>query len=245
MVLDNPEIIILAAGKGTRLGGSTTPKPLTKLPDGETILGRQIKFLKQAYGQNKKVNIIVGYQHQLIEKATREHNHIFASGFASTNTSKSLLLGLKNIDLSRGVLWLNGDVVFDGQLPYHLANQISEQQKSFVTVNTDKVDVEEVKYMVDSAGYINNLSKQVPTSLALGEAVGINFYTPEDVKFLIKALEGVADDEYFEAGIEETIKTDNVKVVPFDITKLGLKAVEVDFTEDLIHASSTFFRFSR
>ena len=57
--------IILAAGIGSRLGNSN-PKPLTKLKNGESILGRQVAYLSE-YLEVNNIIAIVGYKKDLIK----------------------------------------------------------------------------------------------------------------------------------------------------------------------------------
>ena len=54
------KVIILAAGKGTRLG-MPHPKCLTKLKTGETILERQIRAISKHINK-KNIIIVVGFQ---------------------------------------------------------------------------------------------------------------------------------------------------------------------------------------
>jgi choline kinase len=103
-------------------------------------------------------------------------------------------------------------------------------------VNTSKVSDEEVKYTLAADGFIDELSKQVVN--ALGEAVGINFVGAGDKAALIKRLEEVADNDYFERGIELAIELDSLKFKPVDIS--DLYAVEIDFDEDLQRANELF-----
>src|SRR5690606_14156108 len=55
------QIVILAAGMGSRLGRSL-PKPLTELSDGRTIMQQQFDNIHQAFGRDVKVTIVVGYK---------------------------------------------------------------------------------------------------------------------------------------------------------------------------------------
>ena len=71
----------------------------------------------------------------------------------------------------------------------------------------------------------------------LGEAVGINFVAAKDKAALIKRLEEVADNDYFERGIEVSIEKDSASFIPIDISDLF--AVEVDFPEDLERANES------
>ena len=227
------QIVILAAGMGSRLGRSL-PKPLTELSDGRTIMQQQFDNIRAAFGAAARVTIVVGYKSEHIVEAFPEANFVYNESYDSTNTSKSLLRALKATGKS-GVLWMNGDVVFDPRALVRAADMI-DGDRSFVSVNTDKVSDEEVKYTVDAHGYIDQLSKQVTN--ALGEAVGINYVSSADKSALIRQLGRVPDQEYFEGGIEAAIREDGLRWTPVDIS--DLYAVEIDFAEDLERANALF-----
>jgi choline kinase len=227
------QIVILAAGMGSRLGRSL-PKPLTELSDGRTIMGQQFDNIRAAFGSSARVTIVVGYKSEYIVEAFPEANFVYNESYDSTNTSKSLLRALKATGKS-GVLWMNGDVVFDPRALVRAADMI-DQDRSFVSVNTEKVSDEEVKYTVDAEGFIDKLSKKVVGGL--GEAVGINYVSAADKQALIRQLGRVDDQEYFEGGIEAAIGEDGLRWTPVDIS--DLYAVEIDFAEDLERANNLF-----
>jgi choline kinase len=127
---------------------------------------------------------------------------------------------------------MNGDVVFDPRTLERAAALVARDQ-SFVTVNTAKVSDEEVKYTTSAEGYIEKLSKTVKGGL--GEAVGINYVSSNDKAALLFQLQRVADQDYFERGIELAIERSGMLVEPLDIS--DLYAVEVDFAEDLERAN--------
>ena len=108
-----------------------------------------------------------------------------------------------------------------------------EAEESFVVVNTSKVGDEEVKYTLDANGFVDQLSKKVVDGL--GEAVGINFVGAADKAILIKRLQEVGEQDYFERAIELAIESDGLKFRAVDISDLF--AVEVDFAEDLDRAN--------
>ena len=223
-------IVILAAGMGTRLG-RPHPKPLTRLSDGRSILRQQLDHfaaeLPDAY-----VSIVVGFKmEQVMEAAAGEASFVYNELFDQTNTSKSLLKALR-LAPGGGVLWLNGDVVFEPGLLRELAPVI-EADQSFVCVNTARVAEEEVKYTLDGDGYVKELSKKVVGGL--GEAVGINYIASGDRDAYTRRLDGVDDREYFEAGLEAAIGEDGLRVRAVDISAFG--CVEVDFDEDLTRAN--------
>ena len=227
------QVVILAAGMGTRLA-RPLPKPLTELRDGRSIMKQQIDNLKTAFGESYRVMIVVGFKLEAIIERFPEATFVYNEFFDQTNTSKSLLKALQASG-DGGVLWLNGDVVFDPQVLVRVTEQINSNQ-SFVVVNQSKVSDEEVKYTLDDAGYIRELSKQVVGGL--GEAVGINFVAAGDKAALIKRLLEVDDQDYFERGIELAIDSDGLRFKAIDI--IDLYAVEIDFAEDLDRANELF-----
>ncbi len=223
------QAVILAAGMGTRLG-RPFPKPLTELADGQSIMQQQVSKLAHAYPE-VRIMIVVGFKRDLIMEAFPDVAYAYNEFYDQTNTSKSLLKALR-LSGDAGVLWLNGDVVFDERILDRIRDRI-DGERSFVCVNTSAVGEEEVKYTVDGDGFILELSKSV--SDALGEAVGINFVSAADKPVLIDALAAVADNDYFERGIEVAIETAALRVEPVDISDLF--AVEVDFEADLERAN--------
>lgn len=227
------QVIILAAGMGTRLA-RPLPKPLTELRDGRSIMKQQMDNLAQAFGDNFRAMIVVGFKLEAIIERFPEATFVYNELYDQTNTSKSLLKALRASN-DGGALWLNGDVVFDPEVLNRVLPLI-EADQSFVVVNTAKVSEEEVKYTLSGDGYIDQLSKQVVNGL--GEAVGINFVSSKDKQALIKRLAGVDDQDYFERGIEVGIESDGLRFQAVDIS--DLYAVEVDFAEDLERANEHF-----
>ncbi|CAB4560869.1 MAG: NTP transferase domain-containing protein [Actinobacteria bacterium] len=224
------QVVILAAGMGTRLS-RPLPKPLTQLKDGRSIMGQQIDNLKLAFGQNYRLSTVVGFKLEAIVERFPEATYVYNELYDQTNTSKSLLRALK-ASAEGGVLWMNGDVVFDPEVLNRIKPLINTDE-SFVVVDTAKVGEEEVKYTLDANGFVAELSKTV--SEPLGEAVGINYVSAKDKQALVEQLEAVADQDYFERAIEVAIAAGQVKFKSIDIS--DLYAVEVDFAEDLIRAN--------
>jgi choline kinase len=224
------QIVILAAGMGSRLGRSL-PKPLTELGDGRSIMQQQFDNIHAAFGPKADITIVVGYKLEHIVEAFPSASFVYNEQYDQTNTSKSLMRALR-ASKDGGVLWMNGDVVFDPEALRRAATLI-EQEQSFVSVNTSKVSDEEVKYTVGAEGYITELSKTVKGGL--GEAVGINYVSARDKASLLRQLVRVGDQDYFERGIELAIEQDKLRFEPVDIS--DLYAVEIDFAEDLERAN--------
>jgi choline kinase len=225
------QVAVLAAGRGTRLG-RPHPKPLTILDDGRTILGAQLERIRGAFDR-PQVYVVVGFKLEMILEAHPDALFVYNEAYDETNTSKSLLRALRATG-EGGVLWMNGDVVFDPAL-LDLTLPLIRDEQSFIAVNTDRVADEEVKYTVDGDGWIAELSKTVVGGL--GEAVGVNYVAAQDKAALIRRLDEVDAQDYFERGIELAIERDGARFAALDIS--ALQAVEVDTPEDLDRANAS------
>ena len=228
--MTQPQVTILAAGMGTRLG-RPFPKPLTPLNDGRTIMQQQLDNISEAFGADTHVQIVVGFKLDLILEAAPEAVFVYNERYDQTNTCKSLMKALRS-SAEGPVVWMNGDVVFEPAILRRLQTNIDAGQTA-IAVNTAAVSDEEVKYTVDAKGLVKELSKTVVGGL--GESVGINVIAAADKAALIKRLEECDDQDYFERGIELAIEKDGLEVLPIDISDLF--AVEVDFEADLERAN--------
>ena len=222
------KIIILAAGIGSRLG-NTLPKPLTELKNGKSIMQMMIDNISAKYNIDDII-IVVGYKKELIMESFPRLSYIYNPFFDSTNTAKSLLMALKK-NWDSDILGFNGEVIFDLRILNLIDKKISNGS-SFISVNTNRVDDEEVKYTLNS-NLVKELSKSVKKGL--GEAVGINYVSSKDIKNFIKRLDECHDNDYFERGLEKSIKEDNLKLEILDISKYY--CMEIDFVEDLNSAN--------
>ena len=225
------EVVVLAAGLGTRLG-RPHPKPLTMLRSGRSIIRHQVDSLRQHFGPDLRITVVVGFKMDLLIEANPDVSFVYNEIYDSTNTSKSLLKALALTGPSP-VLWINGDVVFDPRL-LTLVEEAMSGGESFVCVNTSSVAEEEVKYTIGPDGGIDALSKTVPD--ALGEAVGINFVSEADKPQLRCWLDFCAEQDYFERGIELAVAEGDARFVPVDIS--AFPCIEVDFQADLERANS-------
>jgi choline kinase len=231
-IVPNVQVVVLAAGMGTRLG-RPAPKPLTPLDDGRTIIAQQMDNIAAAFGADARVVVVVGFKHDMLMEAVPDALFAYNENYDQTNTCKSLLKALRS-SADGPVIWMNGDVVFDAEVLRRLQPFLADD-RSAIAVNTAATAEEEVKYTIAVDGSVSELSKQVQG--ALGEAVGINIVAGRDKAALIARLDECDEQDYFERGIELAIEKDGLKVTPVDISDLF--AVEVDFVEDLERAIAT------
>jgi len=218
--------IILAAGVGSRLGNNM-PKGLLQLPNGETILSRQKRILKSAGVDS--ICLVVGYKHEMIQKQIVDVDYCINSDYKNTNTAKSLLCGLENID--DDVIWLNGDVVFDREI----IDNVIRTDKNTILVNSAVCGEEEVKYIADEDGIIQSISKEINNGQ--GEALGVNLIQAQNLDSFRKALEKCGAKDYFERGVQMLIDN-GVVFYKYDLGKY--RCIEVDFKEDWDNALDMF-----
>lgn len=213
--------VILAAGRGTRLG-LDLPKAMVRVDSERTIIDYQVENLKP-FIPVENILVVVGFKKELIVGRHPELSYTFNEKFAVTNTSKSLLKGLSRLD--DDVLWLNGDVIFDREI----IPKMLSAGCSCVLVDDKRCGPEEVKYRTDGAGFITEISKQVEG--AEGEALGLNLVARADLEALRRHLELVGDNDYFEKAIENYIVQEKGRFLA--VPAGGLFCHEVDFPEDL------------
>ncbi len=219
------KIVILAAGKGSRLGETDLPKPLTLLSDNKSILRHQIENLEHFFSP-KDILVVVGYHKELIMDAFDDLLFIYSPHYGRENTSKSLLRAVRKIH--EDLLWLNGDVIFHPSV----LEKLIALNESCMVVTKAKVGEEEVKYITDSEGKIKAVSKTIPNGE--GEAVGINYLSSVDLTLFQKHLEKCNDNDYFEKALENCIIDGlELKACPIDANL----CMEIDFPKDLEQAN--------
>ena len=216
------QIVILAAGLGSRLQGGKGPKALTALADGNTILQFQLEQIGH-YANLSEVVVVVGYQQERVRTAFPQLRYVENPDYASQNTSKSLLRAIQDME-GEDLLWLNGDVVFH----HRVLKPLLERRTNCMIVNTALVGSEEVKYRTDGTGLLLEVSKQVKQPE--GEAVGLNFFSGADLPALQQALQQCLDQDYFEKAIEICIQS-GCKIWAKPIAKTD--CIEIDFLDDL------------
>lgn len=215
-------MVILAAGIGSRLK-ENLPKAMVHIDEDRTILDQQLENLEKVV-ELEDIVIVVGFKKELIMEKHPDLSYIYNREYRETNTSKSLLLALKKIK-NDDILWLNGDIVFEGEI---LCSIQEKARENLVFVNNSRVSDEEVKYTLDKEGYIREISKSVENPL--GEAVGINFIKKENLEEFSSCLEICENMDYFEKGIEFAIER-GIKFLPVDVEDNF--CTEVDFQNDL------------
>lgn len=223
--------VILAAGKGSRLGEAAggLPKPLVDV-GGLSLIQRQIRNL-QSYGVDEFL-VVTGHRSDEVRQAVLEQcpncKFVFNPDFASTNTLHSLHLAMSSIG-ERDFFYLNADVLFAPSLLSKL-----DGPGIRLAIETKRCAEEEVKVIVNPSNQrIKAISKKLEPSECLGEFIGIAKFAAEFQPYfaatLAREVELGFGNDYFERALHLLCREH--ALMPVDIT--GEIVIEVDFPEDL------------
>lgn len=217
------KICILVAGFGSRLGKGI-PKAIVNVTMDHNILDLQIENLKLLDINLKDIILVVGYKKELIIERYPELSFVYNEDYKNNCTAKSLLKGIEAIE-NDDVLWMNGDIVFDRDIINLL---IKNKDQNIVLVDNKHTRQEEIKYNVDSDGFVKEVSKNVKNSM--GELIGINLVKKYTLPTLIRNLQISDELDYFDTAIQKTINN-GFKFRPINIQDKF--SIQIDYPYEL------------
>ena len=232
--------VILAAGKGRRLGsqGKDQPKSMIKIGS-KSIIHNQIQTCLE-YGVKDFV-VVVGYKMEMLKnhilELLDETQVTFIENpiFATTNTLYSLWLcrDLFNDDF----IYFNADIFFGGKM----LNLFSSDQISEFILEEKKCGDEEVKLVIDDQFDIKFIGKQIEPEKCAGEFIGIAKFVRNDLPLLENRLTECVNKDlgnnYFEYAVNLMLTETNLLAVPSE----NLPCIEIDFPEDLEKAKTIVY----
>ena len=235
------EALILAAGRGSRLGelGGGLPKTLLRIGD-RPIIAHQLSLLHEM--GIRKATVVVGFQ---AEQAVRAITEVTPTGmhvqfvinpfYTVTNTLGSFWLGLSSV--SEDLVYMNGDTVFDRPVLRRLLDAPADVA---MAIDDHPCGDEEMKVIIRDAAVVR-VSKEVDPSDAQGEFIGVAAFKREAIETFaraaLKAFNEWGPMSYTEAAFE-VMAADGYRLTPVDIT--GLYWQEIDFEADLERARVQF-----
>ncbi|MFQ5663672.1 MAG: NTP transferase domain-containing protein [Terriglobia bacterium] len=223
--------IILAAGRGRRLGALTQERPKCLLRVGPlSLLEHQLEALR-AYGVARVV-VVVGFcgdavANRLDGRATCLPN----PRHAATNSLYSLWLAREHA--RQGFLLLNADVLFDPEILRRVLD--SPYPDALAVERRARFDPEEMK--VELGGdRVLAMGKTLEPPRAHAENVGVLKFSPAGARVLFRTMErllAAGGEKQFCPYAFDALGADHpLHAVPID----GLPWIEIDFAEDLRRA---------
>ena len=238
------QLVILAAGIGSRLKPITDEKPkcLVEVAN-KPILGHQIDL----FINNKNIEdifIVIGYKPNLV-RSFIENNYggkqkitcIENKDFSTTNNMYSLFLTKKYV--KGKFLLINGDVILEpgivkGFIPYPYEDSIAVDVGNYF---------EESMKVIEEDGFIVDISKSISKKDALGCSIDFYKFSHHGAKVLFSKIEDIIFKRnqltlWSEVALKEILNQKTLKVKPFDIE--GKFWFEIDDHEDLKKAEKRF-----
>jgi L-glutamine-phosphate cytidylyltransferase len=230
------DALIMAAGRGSRLGAETDgrPKALVDL-GGITPLEFQIGVLA-ARGVRTAV-VVTGYRRGAVEDVLAGlSNKINVVTLWNPFWPVSNVIGsawFARRELEDDFVYLHADTMFD---PSILDDLLQAEGDAVLPIDYRPCEAEQMKAEVVD-GRVRSLSKDLPTDRTAGEFIGIAFFRRAAVAQIRASIEAVVErgdlGSYFEAAINHAITAGT------DVRALATDRrpwTEIDFEEDLVLA---------
>ena len=224
------QAIIMAAGKGTRLGTLTknTPKSLLEIK-GKKLIDINIAVLHK-YGI-WDITIVTGFQDKKIAEAVKGIPGIrlvYNPFYEFTNVLGSYYMGMKY--LHDDFVYLHADTICEAGIFYDI---LKSEGDVILPIDKTACDDEAMKIRLES-GRVTEITKQMPMERAAGEFIGIARINKRVLETLNPAAEGIMRDKhfnsYFEGALQKVIDTGKYD---FRIIETGGRFWrEIDFPED-------------
>ena len=226
--------IILAAGRGRRLGDYTDVRPKCLLQvGGQALICHQLEALR-SFG-TQEAFVVVGFNAETVrERLGSEVHYILNERHAETNSLYSLWLAREQC--REGFVLLNGDVLFDPEILKRLLH--SPHPDALAVECRHRFDQEQMKVVL-AGDRVTAMSKTLDPAEAHAENLGLVKFSAKGAKVLFTRMEEMLDDgaaQQFAPYAFNAIAADHpLHAVPVD----GLPWTEIDFVDDLIHARET------
>lgn len=224
------QAIILAAGRGTRLGEAAQGKPKCLLPVGDiSLLEHQLQALHQLGIQ--QICVVVGYRDQQIRSLIGDTcTYIFNPDYQETNSLYSLWLARRWV--SGPFILLNGDVLAH---PLIFREVITTKGSALAYDSSSGGEEEHMKIYAEHS-FLKAISKELPKDKVIGENVGILQFDHTAGEILFEEAHRLittgGEMLWAPAAVDRTAARAPIKSL--DIA--GLPWTEIDFPEDLQHA---------
>jgi len=230
-------LLILASGKGTRLGRLTRSKPKCMVTINKKAI---LEYSIPAFKYFKKIFIVVGYKKKIIMKRIKKVNYIENKNFRNTNMVESIFKAKKFINDNLVIMY--SDIIFDTEI----IKNILKLKKNIMPVNANwlklwKLRMSKKKFYKDaesitiSKGNIIEIGSRIKHKLPKYQFMGILKIVKKDYHklfYFYKKLHNKKID--FTSFLNLAIKNNTIKIKPSYTKKFW---VEIDSKNDFVAAN--------
>lgn len=204
---ETPPVVILAAGKGERLGMLTAQRPKAMLDvGGGPLLGRALSALEGAGFE--RALIVAGHAADVIDAFLQTWSGAIGRRvvhnlrYAVTNNIVSLLTA--SDELGHGFCLMNSDIIFEPGILHDLRTR---DRGVWLVVDRDEpLGDEEMKVEATAAGLVRRISKRLPPDQCIGEYIGIARFDARGASAVVEAarrlVAGGGEHLYYEDAID-------------------------------------------
>lgn len=228
--LPTPSAVILAAGRGSRLGALTdgAPKCLAVV-GGRALIEHQLDALAAAGVED--VTIVTGYRSGDVRRVVGPRaRYVHNAEWSTTNSLYSLWLAGDQI--GDDVIVLNCDVLFH---PDALARVIDAGPNRFVIDRHGGLGAEEMHVSLEGPRLVS-MSKQIPLDRVDGENVGMVRLSHQTLAAVLGAADDLVARGDVNAWMASAIDCIAIDHALYAVDISDLPWVEIDFPADLHRA---------
>jgi choline kinase len=171
--------VVLAAGRGVRMGGGLVPKTLLPMGDEEPLLSYILRGLRTAGVSD--LLVVTGHGRSHLEEYVGEHwtgdkpTFVFNARYASWGNFHSVRVAIDQSP-GRDLLVVNSDVVVAPEVYERVVN--GDGDLVLAVQKKMRLDQEDMRVQLDRRA-VKAIGKDVPMGLSHGEFAGVSLLRPD------------------------------------------------------------------
>lgn len=226
------QAIIMAAGRGSRLGHMTDeiPKAFLKIR-GIRLIEYNVALLR--YFNIKKIILVTGYKSEYFEEffgKAADIEIVYNPFYELMNVAGSFFMGQGYLSNGEDAIYMHADTLC---APEIMERILAAEGDLILPVDFGGCDDEAMKVRTEN-GRVIEISKKIPLHQAEGEFIGIARMGRKIIPYVRSSVKKILKekhfDYYFEGAVQDLINQKKYKIVtvPTDSYFWG----EIDFMED-------------
>jgi len=232
-------VIILAAGLGSRLRPITNTVPKCMVPVNEVPLIERLVNQLNTSGKDIKINIVLGYKSGAVIHHFRNSNinFILNDVYETTNNMYSLYLATQSIANLSDMVVINADCIYDDEIVKKCLNSKQScilADPAFFNEEAMKIEVEENTVKGISKAYLK--SENTFISIDMYRFIGNESH--KMITYVEEVVKSGDLNSWTEVAIDAIVKNDYINMKPLFID--SYRWYEIDNHADLAIACKLF-----